>query len=443
MTELPRESFTLTATGDAIIAEPVLQYEGNLDEFDGLVNLLRTADTAITQLEVPLPNPDDPIGVPPAVPDQYQYLAAYPGTVMSAPAALLDELAGMGLDVYTAASNHAADFGPPGITSTIAELEARQLPYAGIGTDRTHAQAPAVHHTPGGRVSVINATTAVAPGTEATRPDPPRNGKPGVNPLHLRWRYRAPAHVLDTLKEVAAATGIERTKGTWLSRDTPSWVDDAAYYFMHMGFIEGDEPGIDTRIYDPDRRAYLDQITETSQAADWTIATLHTHQGPNGTRNVPEVPGFLQTFAHECIDAGADAFISTGPHVLRGIELYNDSPVFYSLGNFFYQIDLAGASPPDYPSGTAAASDNDPSIPHTDQRRWETIIPRCSFRRDGSLEQLEVYPCALGRERKRPRRGVPVLATGDAATATIDRLAALSAPFGTSIDADGDTGIVT
>jgi hypothetical protein len=34
------------------------------------------------------------------------------------------------------------------------------------------------------------------------------------------------------------------------------------------------------------------------------------------------------------IDAGADAVIGHGPHVLRGIEFYRNKPIVYSLGNF-------------------------------------------------------------------------------------------------------------
>ena len=39
-------------------------------------------------------------------------------------------------------------------------------------------------------------------------------------------------------------------------------------------------------------------------------------------------------WARTVIDAGADAVIGHGPHVLRGVEFYHGRPVFYSLGNF-------------------------------------------------------------------------------------------------------------
>ena len=44
--------------------------------------------------------------------------------------------------------------------------------------------------------------------------------------------------------------------------------------------------------------------------------------------------GNLIQFAHTAINAGADLIIGHGPHVLRGIELYKEKLIMYSLGNF-------------------------------------------------------------------------------------------------------------
>lgn len=43
-----------------------------------------------------------------------------------------------------------------------------------------------------------------------------------------------------------------------------------------------------------------------------------------------------QDIAHALIDAGADAVFGAHPHVVQEIELYNDKPIFYSLGNFIF-----------------------------------------------------------------------------------------------------------
>jgi len=44
--------------------------------------------------------------------------------------------------------------------------------------------------------------------------------------------------------------------------------------------------------------------------------------------------GDVRHFAHLCVDAGADLVIGSGPHVVRGMEMYNEKLIAYSLGNF-------------------------------------------------------------------------------------------------------------
>jgi hypothetical protein len=44
--------------------------------------------------------------------------------------------------------------------------------------------------------------------------------------------------------------------------------------------------------------------------------------------------GDVRHFSHMCIDEGADLVIGSGPHVVRGMDLYKGKLVAYSLGNF-------------------------------------------------------------------------------------------------------------
>jgi hypothetical protein len=57
-----------------------------------------------------------------------------------------------------------------------------------------------------------------------------------------------------------------------------------------------------------------------------------------------EPRGELRRWARAVVDAGADAVVGHGPHVLRGIELYRGRPIAYSLGNFltYRGFNLAG-----------------------------------------------------------------------------------------------------
>ncbi len=54
--------------------------------------------------------------------------------------------------------------------------------------------------------------------------------------------------------------------------------------------------------------------------------------------------GDLRTFAHFCIDNGADLVYGHGPHVVRCIEVYKGHFIVYSLGNFCtpYGMNLKG-----------------------------------------------------------------------------------------------------
>ena len=48
--------------------------------------------------------------------------------------------------------------------------------------------------------------------------------------------------------------------------------------------------------------------------------------------------------AHTFIDNGADIIIGHHPHVLQGIEYYNDGIIYYSTGNFNFLIKNENAS---------------------------------------------------------------------------------------------------
>lgn len=56
--------------------------------------------------------------------------------------------------------------------------------------------------------------------------------------------------------------------------------------------------------------------------------------------------GDVEKFAHTAIDAGADVIYGHSPHVSRGMELYKDRIILYSLGNFCtpYKFNLSGVN---------------------------------------------------------------------------------------------------
>ncbi len=87
--------------------------------------------------------------------------------------------------------------------------------------------------------------------------------------------------------------------------------------------------------------------------SDLVIVSFHGGaEGTNATRvktgierYLGENRGDLKVFTHGVIDAGADLVLGHGPHVVRGMELYKERLIAYSLGNFatYGRFDLSGA----------------------------------------------------------------------------------------------------
>lgn len=62
------------------------------------------------------------------------------------------------------------------------------------------------------------------------------------------------------------------------------------------------------------------------------VEALHT---PKTTQYfMGENRGDVRRFARASVDAGADLILGSGPHVVRGMEIYKDRLIAYSLGNF-------------------------------------------------------------------------------------------------------------
>lgn len=90
----------------------------------------------------------------------------------------------------------------------------------------------------------------------------------------------------------------------------------------------------------------IDQCREevSKLSSEYDILVVSFHGGTEGTNALHtkneqenlygEPRGNVIQFAHAMIDAGADVIIGHGPHVPRGMEIYKDRIIAYSLGNF-------------------------------------------------------------------------------------------------------------
>lgn len=79
-------------------------------------------------------------------------------------------------------------------------------------------------------------------------------------------------------------------------------------------------------------RPLVDVLVVTFHGGKEGKAAVRTPSAPEFLAKEPR--GNLRKWARVVIDAGADAVVGHGPHVLRGAEFYRGRPIFYSLGNF-------------------------------------------------------------------------------------------------------------
>ncbi len=425
---------TLVATGDSIITQ---RLEPNRDAaFTDLMALVRAADAAFTNLEIMTPA------------EPWVGASEHGGGHQAAPAFVLDALRWYGFNLYNVANNHSTDYGSQGLVDTMAALRARGMAFAGGGMSLGEARSPACVETPAGRVALIAAASTYVTGALAAERRTDMAGRPGINPLRHEKRYVLDAARLAALEEMDAAMGtaaVARRRFTDSVR--PPGQGDAAHRFLELGFYLGERPGMRTAANPRDLDEICRWIRDARRQADLVVVSLHGHEGQTGETNCPSIADFHVEAAHRFIEAGADIFVGHGPHLLRGVEIYQGRPIFYSLGNYIFQYETVLRVPAELyewqqigPAGTPAdvadawerRADGTPTGFFTTPAFWQTVLPVCRFE-DGALRGIELHPVEQGLRLPRPRRGTPRLAEPREARQILAGLAELSAPLGTEI----------
>jgi Bacterial capsule synthesis protein PGA_cap len=93
-------------------------------------------------------------------------------------------------------------------------------------------------------------------------------------------------------------------------------------------------------------------IREAREQADIVVVAIHagaegsdaTHVSGEEEIYLGEDRGNAEEFSHMAVQAGADLVLGSGPHVLRGMEIYRGRLIAYSLGNFsgYHNFTLEG-----------------------------------------------------------------------------------------------------
>lgn len=224
--------------------------------------------------------------------------------------------------------------------------------------------------------------------------------------------------------------------------------------------VEGEQSELYTEPNQRDLEGIVQSIKDARRQAEIVICTHHGHQDDGRSRHVPA--RFIETYARACIDAGADAFLGHGPHVLRGIEIYRQKPILYSLGNFIFQFEGMKQQGQDfynrYKLGTdAAMADGHDANEYRGKKNWkgwgghafeapewDSFLAEIRFE-ERQLVGLTLHPATLGfgLPRYAPERGRPMRATPEDAERIIRVIAECSIPYGTRIEYDQGLGVVS
>jgi poly-gamma-glutamate synthesis protein (capsule biosynthesis protein) len=432
---------SVLATGDSILTQRI---SSNPDaDFLALVDMLRAADVTITNVEMVFPGRGRmasttihgiPLGVDPE---------------------LLSEFEWLGVDFCNMAQNHATDYGVAGLVSSMEALETRGLRYAGVGRTLSEARAPRYFDAPGCRVAYIAAGSSNARLSLAADPSVGDIGRPGIAPVRVQKTHYIRKERFDELREIMAEAGVNvAATGTtapgihfpYPDRGVYDGPPPGGFSVEGVNFAPSDTSRVQTDALDRDVDAIAASVSAASRQADLVFVGLHCHEGLHGRWNTDTPAEFLQPLARRLIDTGAHAVLAHGPHMLRGVELYRNRPICYSLGNFIFNVETVAAFPLEVyeqqgmPLSSTSADLFDIVTGYGKQPLfWESVVPRFTFE-NGALIGSEFHPITLGRDDPRSRRGCPRLASPEDATRILQRLDELSKPYGTQIELlrDGD-----
>jgi len=199
--------------------------------------------------------------------------------------AAVEGLSVAGFDAVGCANN--VHYGADAVLESLANLDRLDIAHSGAGRNREEAHKPAIVEKDGTRFGFLAYTSVFWPvGAQATAE------QPGVATIQGHTAYRAPGRI----HEMPGAPAIVET-----------W---------------------------PDKKELADMQTSVQTLRTRVdVLVVSCHWGVSGSEEIVE---YQQLIGRAAIDAGADIIIGHHPHVPQGIEVYNNRPIFYSLGNFMF-----------------------------------------------------------------------------------------------------------
>jgi poly-gamma-glutamate synthesis protein (capsule biosynthesis protein) len=417
--DLPADGpISIALTGDS-------SFTGLDDVTSNALDLVRSATTGFTNLEVTLLGPD-----------RTREAEARPAPRwVFARSDQASSLRALGFGVVSLANNHTMDFGAEGLASTLAALDASGIAHAGAGTDLAAARAAAFIGRGSRHVAIVAVTASASDQARASASQQDIQGRPGVNPLVYDAAITVDAATYRTLAQSINALNAGPPPG------------DRELTMFGRRITKGEKTRVDFTLSASDEQSVLAVVRAARQQAEFVIVSVHGHEPSNGSEDPAD---FLRQFAHDAVEAGAQLIVGHGPHRLRGVEMYKGVPIFYSLGNFLYEakgLDFRAADQFDAGSDlyTAALGGSaDPRAPFEQLDHdwwWESALVVATFDR-GTLSGVKLYPVSLKANGESVPRGWPRLATGTDADTILRQISALSKRLGTELPEVTSRGVL-
>lgn len=442
----------VTMMGEVMIARRISVYKD--PEFLELIKLVRGSDVAFVNLE----------GLPGNF-KGYTY-ANFDGTPTSFRSFIAEELKWAGFNLISIANNHTMDCGPENMFSAMEALDKAGLTYAGAGKDLDWARMPGYLETEKGLVALIASVTGEQGVTyyqQHTRASKPGNGyigRPGVNGIRHDTFYSVDLGTFEELKRLKNKFTEYMGKEEILEiQRIPREDDEKELLFLGNRFVLDDKIGIHWLVHKSDIRTNIKLVSDAYKRADWVFMSNHSHESIPYSEVGALPPEHIVKYAHDCINAGADAYLGHGDHSGQGIEIYKDKPIFYSLATPIYSTkslrrippqgyEMYGLSSEAMPMEYFEAYDNYISrLGHTYSNWLQTLLAVFTLEGEkGSrkLTELKLYPIDAGADKLRSQFGVrPLLVKEEGlARKIVGRYCELSAPFGTQIEFKDGIGVV-
>jgi len=370
------------------------------------------------------------------------------GSYLRADPQTLEDVKAYGFNMLSFANNHSMDFDRGGLLATKQAVDNANIVNAGAGANLDEAAAPAYLETPNGRVALIGVVSTMgtplggsysAMAGKQSRRYP---GRPGVNGLRIAEHLEVTREQLEVIQQISRLSKINAQKDIERAEGYFPPLPEGTAVLKELEFREGGATRYVTHPHCEDMARVEKAIYEAQMQADYILIAIHSHEISGSSKEEPA--DFLKEFAHRCIDAGAHAVIGHGPHLLRPVEIYKNRPVFYSLGNFVIHNECIPYAPEEMFEKQGMTSDAtmrelfcDRSAGYTrglmrDRRMLESVIPYFEME-DGVLTRLELMPIELQFDQPVWRSGNPRFSNQHG---IIQRLAEMSAPYGTIITVD-------